>query len=213
MSPQLPAVERLALAVAASFAVHAAALFVPASSLSGWDLGRLPSGSERHAVLEVRLVQEPPVHATLVALPGASPGPTLPEDPRMDTAAAAGTAPDPHAQGQGIALIQSPKYYRATELDVRPQIRTRVMPAYPAELKDVAGTVVIHVFINEAGTVDDVTVSQAKPAGLFEDSAVAALRSARFTPGVKNGKAVKSRIVLEVTYGPAGDPGGASDRQ
>lgn len=209
---QLPAVERLVLAVAASGAVHAAALLVLASSPSGWDRSRLPSGpeTERRAAFEVRLVEQLPEQAAVVALPGTSPGPLLPNAAQADATRAGGSAPASREQGQGIALIPPPKYYRVTELDVRPLIRTHVMPEYPPELQDVTGRVVIQVFIDEAGMVDDVTVSQAEPAGLFEASAIAAWRRARFTPGIKDQKAVKSRIVLEVTYGSPGQPDSAT---
>jgi TonB family protein len=109
-------------------------------------------------------------------------------------------------------LIPPSRYYRAAELDARPQIKTRVMPAYPAaaDLQDISGKVVINVFINETGKVDDVTVSRAEPAEIFNESAIAALRVAEFTPAIKNRKAVKSLLVLEITYEAGGQRDTAS---
>jgi TonB family protein len=194
------------MAVAVSTALHAALLFAITSSPSGWDTGRLPSGPFERAEFEVRLSRQDPEDAAAVALPGARPGRVLPGAASFDMPAAARSLPAAREPAQGIALVPPPKYYRATELDVRPQIKTRVMLAYPAHLQDVSGKVVIQVFIDESGKVDDVVVSRAEPAGIFEESAVTALRLARFTPGIKDRKAVKSRIVLEVTYGDAGQP-------
>jgi TonB family protein len=66
--------------------------------------------------------------------------------------------------------------------------------------------VVINVFISETGKVDDVTVSRSDPAGIFEESAINALRVAEFTPAIKDRKAVKSLVVLEITYEAGGQP-------
>jgi protein TonB len=77
------------------------------------------------------------------------------------------------------------------------------MPVYPetAVLQNLRGRVVIRVYINETGTVDDVEVVNANPPGIFDDSAITAFRAARFTPGMKGHKAVKSLMTLEVSYG------------
>jgi protein TonB len=93
-------------------------------------------------------------------------------------------------------------YVPASELDARPGIMVQVMPGYPAlaAAKKLSGSVVIRVFINERGEVDDVTVVRADPPGVFEDSAMTAFRAARFSPGVKAGEAVKSYVTLEVSY-------------
>jgi len=83
---------------------------------------------------------------------------------------------------------------------VRPQIRDRVMPAYPETAANLAGRVTVKVFISASGTVDEVAVVRAEPPGIFDDSAISAFSAARFTPGMKGHKAVKSLVVLEVIY-------------
>ena len=183
------------LAVVLSMASHAVALFAVTHSPLDWNDGSLLPGNSGPVPLQVRIVQQSPLLAVATIPPGARrPGTSLP-----DAIAAAQRAPEP---APGIVLIPPSRYYRAAELDARPQIKTRVMPAYPAvaDLQDISGKVVINVFINETGKVDDVTVSRAEPAEIFDESAIAALRVAEFTPAIKNRKAVKSLLVLEITY-------------
>jgi len=60
--------------------------------------------------------------------------------------------------------------------------------------------VVLRLFINELGTVDEVMVVRAEPSGVFEKSAIAAFGSARFSPGMLAGAAVKSQLLVEVLY-------------
>jgi TonB family protein len=70
--------------------------------------------------------------------------------------------------------------------------------------------VVLRLLINERGTVDEVTVVRAEPIGVFEKSALAAFRGARFSPGMRYGAAVKSQLLVEVQY--RMDPRAASGR-
>jgi len=111
--------------------------------------------------------------------------------------AAAPAAKAPKAEGRGEA-----RYWPASRLDVRPQIRTHVMPEYPPNLiSGVKGRVVLDLYISPQGTLDRVRVVRAEPPGRFEDSALKAFAGARFTPGLRKGKAVSSLVRIEVTYG------------
>jgi TonB family protein len=91
------------------------------------------------------------------------------------------------------------RYYRARELDVRPGIMTRTDPEFP-ELARVNGRVTVRLFIDERGTVEQVVILRAEPAGIFEASARRAFLAARFTPGMRSGAAVKSQVTLQVDY-------------
>jgi len=93
-------------------------------------------------------------------------------------------------------------YWPPRQLEVRPQVKTHVMPEYPKELPaGVRGRVVLDLFVSAAGEVDRVVVVRAEPKGRFEDSAVKAFRAARFTPGRHKGAAVPSRLRIEVSFG------------
>lgn len=102
----------------------------------------------------------------------------------------------------GPAAAADTRYWSAKDLDVRPQVRTHVMPEYPKDLPaGVRGVVVIDVFVAATGKVDRVSVVRAKPANRFEQSAIRAFSAARFSPGVRQGKPAPSRLRIEVTYG------------
>lgn len=104
--------------------------------------------------------------------------------------------------GAVLAQAAEPRYWAAGDLDVRPQVRTHVMPEYPPELvSGTRGRVVLEVLLSAKGTPDRVRVVKAEPPGRFEQSALKAFTAARFTPGLRRGKAVPARLRIEVTYG------------
>jgi len=87
-------------------------------------------------------------------------------------------------------------------VDMHPVALSPIKPVYPekgAEL-GVDGKVVLLLLIDETGVVKEVSVVEADPEGIFEESALAAFREARFAPAQKNGRAVKSRVLIRVTY-------------
>jgi len=94
-------------------------------------------------------------------------------------------------------------YYKTNELDVKPGIMVHVEPRYPlrAAQDAVSGRVVAQLFLREDGTVEQVSIVRAEPAGYFEYSVEAAFGAARFTPGMKDGQAVKVQMALEVSFG------------
>ena len=100
------------------------------------------------------------------------------------------------------SLLPRQRYYLARELDVRPGIMTRVEPEYPeaAAQRFLPGKVLISLDIDEAGKVERVRTVRASPPGYFEESAERAFRAARFTPGIKDGRAVKVRMVFEISF-------------
>ena len=102
----------------------------------------------------------------------------------------------------GTVQAAATHYWPPRQLDVRPQVKTHVMPEYPKDLPSgVRGRVVLDVFVSLAGAVDRVRVVRAEPAGRFEQSAVKAFSAARFTPAMRKGKPVPSRLRIEVTFG------------
>lgn len=96
----------------------------------------------------------------------------------------------------------SRRYLSLGELDVRPQIKTHVMPQYPERLlSGTRGRVVLELLIAIDGSVDGVNVQRAEPGGIFEEAAVKAFSKARFSPGMKRGVPVPSLVRIEVTFG------------
>jgi protein TonB len=110
--------------------------------------------------------------------------------PRSQRSSATSSAPDPN-------------YYPARALDVYPAPASPLDMPYPARARDarVEGRVELLVSIDEAGTVSEVSVVDAEPAGYFEDVARQTFLGTRFRPGERNGRAVKSRVVIRVSFG------------
>lgn len=102
----------------------------------------------------------------------------------------------------GAAHAAEAYYWPVERLDVRPQIKTHVMPEYPADLPaGVRGRVVLELRISADGALDRVSVARAEPRGRFEQATLKAFSAARFSPGMRKGKAVPSLLRIEVTFG------------
>jgi len=174
---------RLALAVAASALIHAFVL-AGAGPLRG-GLGATPrpdalgpddSRDRLRVVLRRATTGEAPVKGTRT---------------HADQAAPAG----------GAGLLPPPKYHRAAELDRRPLIRVQVEPPFPVLALAPPGRVVLRVYVNEAGDVDDVVVESADASGALAKAARQAFARARYYPGIKDGKPVRSLVRIEVLFG------------
>ena len=65
-------------------------------------------------------------------------------------------------------------------------------PVYPAAAKaeGIEGVVVVRYGVSRDGRVIDARVDSARPKGIFEDAALAAVRSWRYNPALENGEPV-----------------------
>jgi len=100
-----------------------------------------------------------------------------------------------------ITLPADQTYYPASQLDVWPQSLMPITPEFPQNIAaNISGRVVLLVLIDASGNIDDVSVVEANPAGYFEESALVAIRNARFTPGQRFGESVKSRALIAVNF-------------
>jgi TonB family protein len=77
-----------------------------------------------------------------------------------------------------------------------------VQPQYPskAEKSGIEGWVDLDFTVTDTGTVQDVTVDAAKPTGVFEAAASAALLQWRFKPLVRDAKAVATRARIRIRF-------------
>lgn len=161
--------------------------------------------------LTARLVPvvPPAIEASLPAFEETSPiRPPLPKRAERRSTAAPALAEIPAAEttlpGSGaVAPAPDPTYYAARELDVFPALATPLQLRYSerAAAAAIEGRALLLVLIDDTGNVDDVSVVETLPDGYFEDDAKQALMSARFTPALKNGRPVKSRLLVQITYG------------
>jgi periplasmic protein TonB len=98
------------------------------------------------------------------------------------------------------ALAVGPRYWKPSELDVRPGPLGDIEPVPPAKAGERRGRVVARILISESGEAERVVIESSEPKGLFDDSVIAAFGKARYRPGAKNGIRVKSQMRVEVTF-------------
>jgi protein TonB len=103
---------------------------------------------------------------------------------------------------QAPALHQAPdlNYYSARDLDRYPR------PLAPFQITrmagDGAGEVRLEILIDERGIVQEMTFAGPAAPARVEEALRAALATTRFLPAQKDGRAVRSRIVLSVGFDP-----------
>lgn len=189
------AAGRVVWAVAASLLAHA--LLIPVTAGRGGDGGwPTPATAQPRPVLSATLNG---ATADTLAISGTP----------LETATAAEAAPAANRGEQpgnsigGVAgLSPATHYYPARELDIRPQIRSQVEPAYPrtAFEQGQAGSVRLRILIDAQGRVDGVAPQGREASDPFTAAAITAFRAARYTPGIKNGVPVPSEVVIEVQF-------------
>jgi protein TonB len=127
---------------------------------------------------------------------------TRQQQPRVETPA---PAPAVVAQSQPAApavttpapaapSIREGDVVDVSSLDTVPRIVKGAKPQYPmmAQRQRVETTVLLTVLITETGDVADVRVLRGDSRFGFEDAAIRAARATRFSPGLKDGKRVKT---------------------
>lgn len=171
---------RIPVALGVSLLLHLAAVALVDRLPRGWKSGGGDWGQWSPGALHARLRAADPVE-TLAPAPKA-------RSPRRTTDRPAGV----------LALRE---YLPVDELDERPLIRSAVNPQFPPDAPVSRGLVVVELMINESGSVDQVVTQSAVPPGIFEAAAREAFAPALFTPGRKDGVAVKSRVSIELRFG------------
>jgi TonB family protein len=160
------------------------------SSRSAVSVRLVPRASEPASAVVV--VEERPPHRTRPVAPSRSPAETGAAVPSESAAASTEI---------GVEAAD-PTYYTARQLDVYPALGGALdFRVLPGDAREIAGRVLVRVDISATGTVDAVTIVEAEPPGYLEEDARRAFASAHFKPGLKNGRPVKSRILVQVDYG------------
>jgi TonB family protein len=101
---------------------------------------------------------------------------------------------------QSDRITNSPDttYYTIRQLDIYP------VPAEPMRLDGVTqaaprdARAVLELHINEGGRVEAAKIIEAHPRGDFEDVLRATFLATRFTPAVRDGRMVRSRVVVRI---------------
>lgn len=201
-----PARRRLAAALAASIAVH----FSVVGALSGGSPARRAEPLEFSSIIASLERTMPP------ATP--APVPELPDPLRKRAQARAEehVVTTPRAVSSGVLPrepVRTPDgavreasdatYYAARQLDVYPALSAPLDLPYPRRALEqgVDGRALLLLHIDATGVVEEVSVVESQPAGYFEEEARRAFVAARFKPAQRNGRSVKSRVLIEVSYG------------
>ncbi len=88
------------------------------------------------------------------------------------------------------------------EVDTPPKVHRRVPPVYPfkARHKGIEGHVTIRCLVGLDGKPSDLEVLESKPAGIFEDVALAAVQKWQFKPGILGGDAVRTWVQIPILF-------------
>ncbi|MDH4189185.1 MAG: energy transducer TonB [Betaproteobacteria bacterium] len=222
MSPApatLRTVQGLLPTLAASALLHAVALAALAAWVNDWRSQANSLERQPRARLNAVLAAAQSADAPQTGGPaGRTDSDSLPDDgaqagARLEWGAhrlRAPPRPEPDSRRR-LAPAEAANYLPARDLDRNPQIRVHVEPQFPPLALAPSGRVVLRLYVSETGTVDDIAVEYADSTGAFDVAARQAFSTARFYPGVKNGRPVKSLLRIEVQFG-APSPRAAPDQ-
>ena len=194
------AVGRLGPALAASALLHLALLSAPPLDTPWRGVASYPGD----APITVRLAPAPvPVPDVPAAPePEARPMPRQPGPPAGSAERVRSESSSAGAAQTGtevLALPQAPdlNYYSARDLDRYPR------PLAPFQITrmagDGAGEVRLEILIDERGIVQEMIFAGPAAPARVEEALRAALAATRFLPAQKDGRAVRSRIVLSIS--------------
>lgn len=101
-----------------------------------------------------------------------------------------------------IRQKQAEKIYSIQDIDTAPKIVRMIYPLYPAQAKmlGISGRVMIRLIITSTGEVKDPEIVESSSEGIFDESAVSAVKKYVFTPGQKNGKAVDCIARMPIAF-------------
>ena len=203
-----PAGKRLMLTGLISLALHLLIIF-------GIQVGAVEQGGKSRLRIEARLV--PSAEGAAEVLVKAIEGPVksqaqdfqpLPQVVPSATSVPSEETPQPgmSAAAASPRMVDAPlpvdaTYYDAKEVDVPP--RKLGDPLYPerASKLNIGGKVRLRLLLNEHGAVDEVTILAVDPPGWgFEEAVLAYLKSGRFKPAIRKGRAVRSTVNYELEF-------------
>ena len=113
-----------------------------------------------------------------------------------------GTQHDTAASSAGTGGSGGSGLYMPGQLDHLPSVLRPVKPDYPpdAKKKRIEGRVVVRLIVDSTGRPTECAVHAAEPSGYFEEAALGAARKTRFIPGKKNGRPVRTLVLLPFAF-------------
>ena len=88
------------------------------------------------------------------------------------------------------------------QLSERPQFVRRTSPVYPtrAQLRGLEGKVELQIVFNKEGRVEELEILSSDHGGIFDRSALAAVKSWQIKPMTRDGKPVSVRFTQTVDF-------------
>ena len=105
--------------------------------------------------------------------------------------------------GMAFNPVSAPQTeFDISQVDTMPQVISRREPVYPykARAQQISGVVVVKFLVATDGSVHQASVVQANPPGFFEDSALQAVSSWHFKPGMLDQSAVATWITVPIRF-------------
>ena len=134
-----------------------------------------------------------------------SPSDALPERALQKETPHGEIAPQMPSRGSA-ADVFGPWYYTSRYLHRRPSPLKPIWPQYPAGTEGLTGHVLLLLYIGYDGSVDKYEIVESEPKGIFDEAVIEAFATARYAPGRITGYAVRSQLLVEVTYEPTKSP-------
>lgn len=186
-----------------------------APAWEGAAIGLVAAPLEEKTAGATRAQEAAPAQMPPALPPSVAPGlPVLPQAPPVMTFATSQTEMTLEADLAGAPEIAMPSAQKGLaksvfglgEVDVAPSPVHKVMPVFPygARRRGIrSGALVLRLEVGVDGRVRSVRVLSAVPAGVFEESALKAVRKWRFSPGRVQDRDVVTRFDLPIRFGEA----------
>jgi protein TonB len=100
------------------------------------------------------------------------------------------------------APAANPGVYDQSEVDQVPAATVKIPPEYPyrARKLQITGEVRVKFLVDVGGQVRDIRIVGANPPDVFDDSVINAISTWRFTPGLRRGKPVVTRVTTTIVF-------------
>lgn len=108
----------------------------------------------------------------------------------------------PLESGPLVKVTDRPGAFSVGQLDAPLTVLARIPPVYPmrARRRGIEGWVKITFVVDETGIVENITIIEAQPPGLFDQSVQRCVGSWRFRPGTVEGLPVKTKVETTIRF-------------
>jgi protein TonB len=103
---------------------------------------------------------------------------------------------------QAVETASVKTEFDSSEVDRAPVVIQKMEPAYPrrAKRRNITGQVTVKFLVTQNGDVSKLSILDAEPKGVFENSVMNALPHWRFEPGYYKGKPVRTWVVIPILF-------------